>query len=66
MEQRTTPVQGAGGANRFSALYNLLDPEDTKQAHVKASIPSLLLSPPQVLTSAPVLPRRKLRLPSRG
>ena len=38
VEQPTTPVHGAGGANRFSALYNLLDPEDTERAHVEESL----------------------------
>ena len=44
VEQHTVvPLQDAGGDNRFSALYALLDSEDTKPVHVSAPLPP---SPP--------------------
>ena len=66
VEQHTMmPLQDAGGDNRFSALYALLDSEDTKPVHVSRPLPSLPASSPDLGSHIfACSARRKHRLPS--
>ena len=50
IEQHTVmPLQDAGGDNRFSALYALLDSEDTKPVHVSAPLQAAYTSAPDLI-----------------